>query len=325
MPSQIHLGAAALLAAALVPAPASAADLFEAEPAALLRSETFSGEAFVGHLSATAREYVYAVPGDHSKVSQLDWRIDNALAVGGRLTFRPLDWLSVRARGWATVADDSSMTDYDWLAGYQGPASWTHRSIHPDTRLARAVQGDVSVAARFWDTGDTHLSVIGGYRHLNMKWKAYGGSYVYSSAAGYRALVGTFPASELGITYEQTWETPYLGLGASASIDDVTVTGEVIGSGWVNARDHDHHVVRRILFDESFAPSTMIGATLGIEYRLNPLVSLTGRAEYQRYFEAKGATRLHDIDTGITYHYPKPAAGADAETLLLSVGAKARL
>ena len=105
----------------------------------------------------------------------------------------------------------------------------------------------------------------------------------------------------------------------------MTVTGEVIGSGWVNARDRDHHVVRGLVFEEAFSPSAMVGASLGAEHRLTSGFSLTGRAEYQRYFEGRGGTRVLDLATGTSAHFPKPAAGADAETLLLTLGAKARL
>jgi plasminogen activator len=83
---------------------AAAADLFGAAPAALLRRESVAVEVSAGYLTANAKELVYNVPGDGTKVSQLNWNIDRAAVIAARLSYRPLDWLSLRARGWMTVA-----------------------------------------------------------------------------------------------------------------------------------------------------------------------------------------------------------------------------
>lgn len=122
------------------------------------------------------------MPGDGTKLSQLDWSIEHAFVVGGRATVRPVDWLSIRARGWMSVDGQGKLDDYDWMAGYRGPDSWSHWSTHPDTRLKRAWQGDLSVAGWFWQQGGLSLSAIAGYRTLTTKWEARGGSYVYSVA-----------------------------------------------------------------------------------------------------------------------------------------------
>jgi outer membrane protease len=316
------LGSAALATTARA-ADLARSDLFEAEPAALLRTETLTVEAFGGYLNGIAREYVYNVPGDGKKLSQLDWRMDS-FALGGRVAFRPLDWLTVRARGWSTVAGSSDMTDYDWFYGYNGMNSWSHRSIS-QTDTVKAWQADVSLAAGIYDAGDLSFSAIAGYRHFNAKWKAVGGSYVYSSPGNFRDVQGVFPAGQLGISYEQTWRTPYLGLGMSTSSGDWSFSGELTGSPFVMSDDKDHHVLRSLVFREKFGLSGMVGASASAEYRITPLVSLVGRAEYQNYLGATGSTRIADGNAGAIYHYPRPSAGADAETVLVSLGVKARM
>lgn len=316
LPLAVSLGAAAQAADLR-------SDLFDAEPAALLRTETLTVEAFGGYLNGIAREYVYNVPGDGSKLSQLDWRMDS-FALGGRVAFRPLDWLTVRARGWSTVAGSSDMTDYDWMGGYSGMNSWTHRSISP-TSTVKAWQGDVSVAAGFYDAGDISFSAIGGYRYLSTKFKALGGSYVYSSPGNFRDLRGIFPAGQLGIAYEQAWHTPYLGLGVSASSGDWSFSGEVVGSPFVMSDAKDHHVLRDLVFRDKFGMSGMVGASASAEYRVTPLLSLVGRVEYQNYFGATGSTRVADGAAGTITNYPRPGAGAEAETMLVSLGVKARM
>jgi outer membrane protease len=300
-----------------------ASGLFSEEPQALLRGETISIEPFVGYLRGTSGEYVYNSARPGQKLSQLDWSV-NALAVGARVAVRPLDWLTVRGRFFATVASDGSMTDYDWLAGYFGRDSWTHKSVSPDTNLGRAWQGDVSVSAAYYSDEDLALTVIGGFRRYDVKYSSRGGSFIYS-VNGFRDTVGNLPGDRIGIAYRQVWDTPYLGLGAFYNGENWSVSAEVIGSPFVMSRDKDFHALRNIIFKEDFDTTGMVGLNAGVEYRLTPLLSLAGRVEYTRYLLAKGGTTLFDGNTGTTVTYPKPAAGADAETLLISAGVKAKL
>jgi outer membrane protease len=125
MPAPTRLALVAGAAIALSTAGASvgvAADLFGDQVGTLLRTDILAVEASVGYIRGTSREYVYDARG--AKLSQLDWRVDHGAVAGGRLTFRPLGWLSVRARGWTKVDADNLMKDYDWFAGYLGFDSW---------------------------------------------------------------------------------------------------------------------------------------------------------------------------------------------------------
>jgi outer membrane protease len=47
--------------------------------------------------------------------------------------------------------------------------------------------------------------------------------------------------------------------------------------------------------------------------------------EYQRYFETRGGTKIFDAATPTYLRLPKPAAGAESETVLFSLGLKAHL
>lgn len=302
---------------------AGAADLFGDDVASLLRTETVAFEASAGYLSGTAHEFVYRVPGDGSKLSQLNWEMNRAAVAGGRVVVQPFDRIAVRAKGWATLAAENTLNDYDWLLGFRGFDSWTHWSTHPNTETTKAFQGDVSIAAAFWREQDFALTAIAGYRYMTMKWNAAGGSYVYSTHA-LRDTTGNFP-DRVGIAYQQWWQTPYVGAGINFAMEDLTLTGEVIGSVWSQGRDKDYHALRNVLFEENFSPAKMVGAAAGVEYRFSPVWSAVGRVEYERYFEAKGSTRILNGVTGTTTFVPKPGAGADNETILVSLGIKARL
>lgn len=293
------------------------------EAAAMPSGETISVEPFVGYLRGTSTEYVNNTANPKLRLSRLDWNVD-AVTVGGRVAVRPIDGLTVRGRFWAAVAADAEMKDFDWFSGYAGAKSWTHRSEHPDTQVPKAWQADVSVAVNLIEAEDVTLTGIAGFRHYNVKYRANGGSFVYSEKA-FRDTTGTFPAGQLGIAYEQWWDTPYIGLGAFYRADEISVGAEVIGSPFVMARDKDYHSLRSTLFKETYAPSGMMGAAVSAEYHLTSSVSLVGRLEYQRYFEAHGPTKMYDGATGTFRRFPKPAGGAEADALTVTAGVKARL
>jgi plasminogen activator len=318
------IGAALIGAALLLPSAGQAADLFHSDAAALLRTERLTIEAFGGYLTGQGREYVNNIPSGTDRLSQLNWRIDNAFVVGGRMAVSPVEGLTLRARGWVHVKSNSTIDDYDWLAGYVGFNSWTHWSHHPDTELANAWQGDVSAAYRWWQDEDLALTAIGGYRYMTMKWDARGGSYIYSTFNFYDT-VGTFPAGQHVLAYQQWWSTPYLGLGVMYKAGLVTLTGEIIASAWATARSTDHHTLRDLVIKSDFRPTTFFGATLGAEYRYTDWVSFTARAEYQSYGNATGAAKYIDGLVGSIMHYRKPGAAADAENVLLSLGVKTTL
>ncbi len=282
-----------------------------------------SAEVFGGYLTGAAGEYVYNVPGDGGKISQLNWQIDNAAIVGARIAFQPRDWLSLRASGWSAVASDNAMDDFDWLAGYQGFDSWTHWSHSSRTSFALAYQLDLGGAVRIHAEGPLEINALAGYRFMTFKMNDRGGHYIYSEN-GFRNQAGVFPDG-LGIAYQQWWHTPYIGLGGSYTSGPVKIIAEFITSPLVMGRDKDHHNMRDIVFKETFSPSWMVGATLGIEYAVTDMLALTGRAEYQNYFEAKGSTLMIDGDDGVVTKIPKPGAGAGMDTLILSVGLKASL
>lgn len=315
------LAAMPALVPALATAPAAAADLFGSDPATLLRTETFSAEAFVGYVRNSAREYVFNLPGG-TKLSQLNWETQGA-AVGGRLAVRPLDWLTLRVRGWALVASDNKMVDYDWLAGYSALENWDERSRHPDTTSPKAWKIDASAAVGLYEVEDLGFYAIGGYRQFTQKYRANGGSFVYSIDA-FRDAVGRFGDGLVG-TYQQWWRTPYAGLGATWTTPEWTASAELVGSPFAMGDARDSHVLRDIIFKDNLSPTGFVGASASLEYRVSPLFSLVGRVEYEKYLQATGSEWLIDHAHNTVAYYPKPGVGAAADSFLLSLGAKVRL
>lgn len=310
-----------LLLTGLAASPARGSDLFGDDPQTLLRTETVSVEALAGYVAGSSTEYVY---GSGRKLSQLNWDINGALALGGRAAFRPVDWLTIRARGWATIDADGKMRDYDWLAGYNGFNSWTHLSVHPKTVLPQAWSGDLSASVAYWQDSELALSVVGGYRHYEAKFDARGGNYIYSSFA-LRDTFGTLPAGQTAVTYRQVWDAPYAGLGVAYASGAWGLSGEIFGGPVVRATADDDHPLRPLNIKSKFGTSAMVGVNGAVEYRLTDRLSLVGRFEYQHFSEARGSARYTDPSTGQVFFNPKPGSGAEAETALLSLGVKARL
>ncbi|RWK69722.1 MAG: omptin family outer membrane protease [Mesorhizobium sp.] len=55
---------------------------------------------------------------------------------------------------------------------------WSDQSIHPDTRLDRYINLDMAAGPDFVINDATVINLHGGFKYTNMKWKAYGGSYI---------------------------------------------------------------------------------------------------------------------------------------------------
>jgi plasminogen activator len=294
----------------------------EYDTAPIVQTQTFAAELFVGYVAGRAHEYVNVV-GGQGRVSQLNWDT-NSLAIGGRVAFSPFEDVTFRARGWTAAFSGGAMEDYDWLNGYNGASSWTHYSQSPNAKPSTMWQADASAAVTFYQDEDTAFYAIGGYRYFTFKSNARGGAYIYSSPTGYRDLQGTFPGGQLGIAYQQEWQTPYLGLGGKIAFGDWTASGELIGSPVAFGNAKDHHALRGLVFKDTMSPSGMVGFDAALEYSVTPLFSVVGRAEYQNYLEAAGSEKLYAGGV-LAGAYPKPLAGASMETLLLSVGVKAKL
>lgn len=318
-----RFGAALLAAFALGGAEAArAADFFADSTASLLRTDTLSVEVLGGYATGDSHEYVYNP--DRSRLSELKWDVANAAVIGGRVAYRPVDWLTLRVRGWATVAADSKIRDYDWLAGFTGFNSYTDLSVHPDTLTPQLWSGDISAAVAYYQDQDLSLTVIGGFRHYEAKFVARGGNYRYSTYS-LGDTVGSFPAGEAVGTYRQTWDSPYLGLGTAYAAGEWTLSGELVVSPFVEASAVDNHLLRTLNIKSKLGSTIMFGLSAAAEYRMTDTLSLVGRFDYQRFSEAQGSARYTNTSTGEVFYNPKPGSGADAETAILTLGLKARL
>ena len=318
MKKSLALGIAGLLAFA---GAAHAADPAVTESAPLVHSSKFEAGLFTGYLAGTAREYVYD-GGTSTKLSQLNWRIKNAGTVGLNLAYRPLDWLTIRGQAWTVVADNSKMTDYDWLMRDLGVNTWSDRSIS-STRMNQSYGADLSAAFTFYRYGGVSLDALAGVRYQTMRFEAIGGSHIYSSdstdISTFHDDIGALEGK--GITYKQTWRSGYLGAAMRYDAGKFDVYGQFVVSPWTFGKDRDNHLNRGIIFREHGERSSMFGMEFGANYHLTPRWSLYSSLSYQKYAHTKADTHKMSAKDGADFG-STGSAGLANETWNLNVGAK---
>nr|WP_170954339.1 MULTISPECIES: omptin family outer membrane protease [Mesorhizobium] len=97
-------------------------------------------------------------------------------------------------------------------------------SVHPPgTRLDRYIDLDIAAGPDFVINDATVINLHGGVKYTDMKWKAYGGSYIYSGE-GFRDYRGV-PGPKPGIDYEQRYFGLFLGAEATTTLGNLSALG----------------------------------------------------------------------------------------------------
>ena len=304
--------AGVLLAAAMLAPPFAGASAQEGLDKLWRAPSGVVTEFSVGAMGGKAQELVYNPGG--SKLSQLDWTFDNVAMFNAATTYQLLPWLKVGLKGSMNLSDGSTMDNYDFNVIGCPPPDLNCHSNHPGTKLRQARTWDVYGSADFLKRGGLKLSALAGYRETFYKWSAIGGT------ANYAVL-----PPGVGITYEQSWSTPYLGLAFASVHDAWTISGRVIGSTWAQGDDKDDHHLRALRFTDSFGSTNMISADVGVAYRMNRYVSVTADYRFEKWGTGKGPTTIIDTTGGGAVVIPGDAAGANAATHAFSLGVKVDL
>ena len=269
----------------------------------------------LGYLTGEAREYVYWPQRGGHKASELIWKIDSMYMAGIGGSLRPLDGMSINADLWFALGDgDGHMEDYDWLVI---GSDWTHQSIHDNTDVTSGLMFDLNLEMAAFSAGSMDFTGLVGYRRDNFEWEARGGSYIYSTSS-FRDTVGTFPAGELGITYEQTWDVAYFGLGLKGDFDRIHFNAKVIYSPFVSGEAVDHHHMRDLVTNDDFSSESMWALDIGIGYDISDALALNIAYFYEQYDTMTGDTEWHYNDIGRVVNITD-GAGADLETSMFSM------
>jgi len=274
---------------------------------------TFDTHISTGIQSMVANEYVYYPPLNHT-ASQLIWDTDSLtmVGIGGSLHFQEKYTFNIEYTFSANKAD-SKMTDYDWvLPGYD----WTHRSIHKNTDVSSASTFDMSAE---YTLSNKMISLLVGYREDRATRKAYGGTFVYSDIenGGFRDQIGTAPNSLLGITYKQTWKSPYLGIKADAYFTNLlTLHTKFIYAPVVKGEAFDNHHLRDLTTVDTLDNTHMYAINLGLGYKLSNALTATLDYVYQKYDTTKGDTKWTERGE---VRYLKNMSGANLKVSRFSI------
>lgn len=288
-----------------------------------MQSEFRIGTAF---LQGESGEYVYDADGSGSgipgyKVSELNWKLNNVLMLGVGATYMANDRLCLNADYWVNAGEgDGTMDDYDWL--YIG-ADWSHWSHHDNTTVRKVTRLDLNSEFTFHRIKNEKTRFFGrlGYRQDHFDWQAKGGTAIYSDLS-FRDTALVFP-NVPGISYQQTFKTPYIGLGlhSSGRADDTKISfdASIHYSQWVKGEDVDIHHLRDLRFEESGSGGHWYELKLGLTFELLHKLSLTTNYAVQRYDEIKASTEITDLTNGDKFYFGGAAAGLDHGSQLISV------
>ena len=266
-----------------------------------------------GLLNGDAKEYVFNTA-NGVPISKLRWGFDDVTMLNMGWQYRPWQWLIVGGRTSINLTHGSSMDDFDFnIVGCPpaGGGTLCH-STHPDTLLKHAAMSEVFVGVPWRAHSNIELTALAGFKWDNFRWHAINGTANYIPG----------PFTGLGISYEQDYRAPFIGLSVASRFGKLGINGRVIGSWWGDAEDRDHHHLRSLLFRDKGDNARMLAANVGLVYALTPAVSATLSYDYQHWFLSKGPTEITDLTTGLSGTIAGDAAGLSQHSHMVSLGLK---
>ena len=269
---------------------------------------------FRGSYGITAIEANELVYSGKQKISQLIWQSTAVSTFTGQVKV-DFDRFFLRATGTMGLDGDGHMRDYDWLV--EGKP-WSHRSVHPDTRLNHYFTGGIETGREVLSYDGTMISLGGGIKYTDVKWTGWGGSFVYTST-DFRDTKGKFPDDEKGISYRQQWPVPFLGVDLTHNEGPWTFAGAFQGGVAINGKGTDDHWMRDLRFIDHVetTPAVMITGSAECEVRPNTALFVSGA--FDRIFRGRADTDMIDKISGGKQRFAN-GAGADYMSVTVSLG-----
>ncbi len=317
MPLILHSFAFALLLSISTLASAEA-EMDKPQTSNILASKSVQLGIRTGFSNVTAHEFVYA---ENYKVSELLWDTENAPMIATDFSFILVPSWDLKFNATLSTiigTPDSTMNDYDWLVV---GADWSDWSTHDNTQLKRGLNADISISSSLYsnESETIVLDILLGYKRDQWKWEASGGSYIYTLTPGFRDQTGTFANTPV-TSYQQTIDTPYIGMSAIWTEGKFTIGIKVIVSKFAFAKAVDHHYLRNLVFTDTFKNGTMIGGDVHFTYQATKNTTYNIFYAFQSYPKNRGNTSVFNQTTGITTNF-YDAAGMSLDYQTLGIGA----
>ena len=283
---------------------------------AFIWAENFEWSIGTGILNGVAHELVYKDSAG-TKLSELIWGLENVPMFSFGLGLMR-DSYNINGELQLNYKKAiSEMDDYDWLINSK---DWTHWSNSP-TEIKRVFKLDLNYEYLL-ELDNFYLGALTGFKIDYYDWVASGGTFIYSNeGTGDRAKQGTFPNIP-GISYNQLFMTPYIGLSSKIDMDKINFRGRIIYSGFVTALDKDIHHLREnggMVFEGVFKQGKMLEIEGGGELALSENLGLSLDYTYSKYFTNRGYMEGYYIGTGEGFYSGYGSVGLDNTTSTISL------
>lgn len=245
-----------------------------------------------------ARELVY--DGRH-KLSELTWDLTGLVLAGGSFSVVIGPCWQFNAGAWTALNKGSgSMENYDWFIP---GLDWTHFS-NGAVEINSAYMLDLNGTYTFCQGNGFKMYAIAGYKRLFWDWSEYGRTYIYS-VNGWRDRSG-FLGDVNGIDYQQCFDVPYAGIGGGVNLGRVNISGYLLYSTLVRARDRDHHILRELYFSQVFRNINYIGVGLEGVANLSDTLFISVAWDTHTIPDARGDITVRHQDGQVKF-YPGSA------------------
>lgn len=212
------------------------------------------------------------------KLSQLDWD-SNVFMIGGSGSVRRKS-LSLNIGLWTgldTSDDDGNMKDQDWipymryfyLFGYKyyyGNTKTMYNYTDSECDLASSAVLDMNVAYEFNVANSLTVFPLAGLHYERWEWDANGAVGYYQTA---NSPVFVSPDTT-GISYEQEYFYPYIGLNAQYEYGKFLFSGYFTYAPGYSSKERDDHKLRHILHENDYSfGGSVVSLGLSAKYYIN--------------------------------------------------------
>lgn len=247
-----------------------------------------------GYLTGSATEKQYGSINTNTW-EDLDWEIDNLYMTGLGFSLQK-QWVAIHSDIWISTIDGEGAMDSIGLNSYTYaayPAATEYdTSHHNDTDVSEGIIFDINCELLIpqFSTSNFTLGVILGYKYENYNWEAHGGT------ATIGGITSQFADGRNIVSYEQTFKTPYIGLGLRTSIENFELSGRVFGSTLVSgdSLDEHHDIIYRYEGDMNYG--NMIAFDISATYSFTKQIALQLGYNYTCYDSLRGSVTITTID-----------------------------
>lgn len=267
-------------------------------------------------LNGVGHEYVYK-NSQGVKLSELIWNIQSVPLIGVGLNYGEEKNYSLGLNFYGSYSSTrSDMDDYDWVLN---SSDWTHWSNSP-TDNKGIYKLDLKGKYKI-QTNNFQWALLAGVKYDQYKWATDGGTYIYSDDNGshFRQYSGNLPDG-VGISYNQYFLIPYIGVGSEISLNRLMLKGELIYSGMVKSHDEDTHYLRDLYFEDIFENGTYYGLNISGIFKLSDNFSINGNYSFDENITNKGYTKTTDLTDMTTSVSSMGTAGIANQTSTISLG-----